>query len=473
MKRCTCNIENNSIKKIKQNSFTINDPIHGFIYLPEIVKIVTDTFLFQRLRHIKQLGLLYLVFPGATHNRFSHSIGTAFLANEFIKILKYKQPEFEISDKDTLCIILASLCHDLGHSCYSHLFELFIHTIGKELESSLYLEWNHEKASIMLLELLFNELKEPLKEYELEDNDYIFIKELINPPSKLKELLDQKRLFLEWSNIITGRSVDKAWMYEIVSNWRTNIDVDKFDYFKRDCFYLGIKQQFDYNRYMNNVKIILDDCYVPTISPSEKLQDSIHDMINLRKTLHLEAYQNKTVKKLECHMIDILKQMDNIIRITDKNGKKIKMSEAAVNLDPVAYPFITDTFIESKLLNNEYKSYEKYFIKRKLMRMIASWDVNNLNNNNNIIEEVLKYYNDSSEIIKPVFKTELRCSIVNIESDDRFLYILFHDKKGNILSNNYKVKPLRQKLFLFYNSDSEDEVTLNLLKDSFKKWVNI
>eukprot|EP00438_Fugacium_kawagutii_P023968 Skav206658 [mRNA] locus=scaffold1933:592924:593400:+ [translate_table: standard] len=88
------------------------------------VKWVIDTVEFQRMRNIKQLGVCGHVYPGscagATHNRFFHSIGTAYLAMTFIQTLRHEQPQLEVTDRDEICVTLAGLCHDLGHPCYSH-----------------------------------------------------------------------------------------------------------------------------------------------------------------------------------------------------------------------------------------------------------------------------------------------------------------------------------------------------------------
>ncbi|XP_050960958.1 deoxynucleoside triphosphate triphosphohydrolase SAMHD1-like, partial [Labeo rohita] len=86
----------------KEQMKIFNDPIHGHMELhPLLVKII-DTPQFQRLRRIKQLGGTYLVYPGASHNRFEHSLGVAYLAGRLVKVLHANQPELKITKQDFL-----------------------------------------------------------------------------------------------------------------------------------------------------------------------------------------------------------------------------------------------------------------------------------------------------------------------------------------------------------------------------------
>jgi HD superfamily phosphohydrolase len=102
---------------------TIHCEIHGQIELPLALFSLIDTPLFQRLRNLKQCGLVYYVFPGTSHNRFEHSIGVAHLAGLMITHLQKQQPELQITPREVLCVQVAGLLHDIGHGPFSHTFE--------------------------------------------------------------------------------------------------------------------------------------------------------------------------------------------------------------------------------------------------------------------------------------------------------------------------------------------------------------
>lgn len=213
-----------------------NDPIHGHIELSELAVKVADTPQFQRLRDISQLGGVYYVFPGACSNRFEHCIGVAHLARTFVRRLQTNQPELNVTYVDALCVEIAGLCHDLGHGPFSHLYD------GKFLPLVLgNHDFVHEHASIGILDILIeeNNLFPVFQSHGLTREDIQFIKELIlggksdAPPS------------LEWK----GRGT-KTFLYDIVANKRNGIDVDKFDYFARDCHVLGLSKSFDALRLM-------------------------------------------------------------------------------------------------------------------------------------------------------------------------------------------------------------------------------
>ena len=151
----------------------LNDPVHGHIALDDISLQIIDTRQFQRLRFLKQLGSAYYVFPGASHNRFEHSIGVCHLAAEMILALQLNQPELNISESDVKCVKLAGLCHALGHGPFSHIFD---NEFMPQMDpASLF---SHEKASEDMLDQIVRE-----NDLEITNVELRFIKDLINGKS--------------------------------------------------------------------------------------------------------------------------------------------------------------------------------------------------------------------------------------------------------------------------------------------------
>jgi uncharacterized protein len=111
----------------------IYDSLHGFIRFDDVIKELIDTLLFQRLHYIHQLGISYLVYPGATHTRFEHSLGVMELATRiFHNICKHARPDvFPIVPRKgsyeylywMKILRVAALCHDMGHLPFSHVAE--------------------------------------------------------------------------------------------------------------------------------------------------------------------------------------------------------------------------------------------------------------------------------------------------------------------------------------------------------------
>jgi HD superfamily phosphohydrolase len=94
----------------------IKDPIHGYIEVEDFALALLDSPILQRLRYIKQLGFSYLVYPGANHTRFEHSLGTMFLADVASR-------RFGLSDTEHALVVAAALLHDIGHGPFSHASE--------------------------------------------------------------------------------------------------------------------------------------------------------------------------------------------------------------------------------------------------------------------------------------------------------------------------------------------------------------
>ncbi|KAF4119220.1 hypothetical protein G5714_001271 [Onychostoma macrolepis] len=310
--------ENNQSSSVK----IFNDPIHGHIELPHLLVKIIDAPQFQRLRHIKQLGTKYLVYPGATHTRFEHSLGMAYLAGSMIKVLQEEQQKALekikqdlIDEKDVLCVQIAALCYNLGHGPFSHLYEkLHREALKREAcgssgdgqQQAQSEEFRSEKWKVasfwMFLDIV--EKNDELKQ-KLNEKDLLFINELIVGVDTADP---------EWPG--KGRSEDKAFLYEIVINKWNGIDVHRWDYFARDCHHLGIPNSFDHQRMLKSAWV----CKVNGrnhICFRDKVADKVYDMFQTQYTLYSQAYQHKIGNISQKKIIDaLLEAKDKLPKIS-------------------------------------------------------------------------------------------------------------------------------------------------------------
>lgn len=293
----------------------ILDRVHEHLMLPMFVFDIIDTPEFQRLRTLKQLGMTSYLYPGATHTRFEHSIGVAHLAGLMVKKIARRQPELGITDEDILCVTVAGLCHDLGHGPFSHLFEEIVNR-GRRGNF-----WHHEDMSIRLLKRIMERL--PIQQYHLTQKDTNFIALCI---SGLK-------VGAPWPDNL-GRTKEKRFLIDIVSNKRSGIDVDKLDYFMRDslCCYGRAAVDCHVPRLLAACKVI---CFQNEyqICFEEKLALSLGDIFTLRAKLHKYAYQHRIVKVLDHMIADILGAADPFFHVRGKDNKPRRISECVDDED--------------------------------------------------------------------------------------------------------------------------------------------
>ncbi|XP_072206195.1 deoxynucleoside triphosphate triphosphohydrolase SAMHD1 isoform X2 [Excalfactoria chinensis] len=306
-----------------------NDPIHGHIEIHPLLVRIIDTPQFQRLRYIKQLGGTYFVFPGASHNRFEHSLGVSYLAGCLVRELKERQPELDITQRDILCVEIAGLCHDLGHGPFSHMFDGRFIPLAREG-----LSWKHETASVEMFEHLIvsNKLEEVMKSYGLIlEEDIAFIKEQIGGP------IDETACEESWP--YRGRPKEKSFLYEIVANKKNGIDVDKWDYFARDCHHLGIQNNFDYRRLIKFTRVC-EAGNQKHICARDKEVGNLYDMFHTRNCLHRRAYQHKVGNIIEIMITEAFQKADRYFQIEGSKGKVYQISTAMEDME--AYTKLTD-----------------------------------------------------------------------------------------------------------------------------------
>ncbi|MCC7551448.1 MAG: HD domain-containing protein [Methanobacterium sp.] len=213
----------------------IRDSVHGNLKLEEFEVRLTDTPEIQRLRRIKQLGFTYLVYPGANHSRFEHSIGTMYLASRLAKNLQL--------DEDTETLIRScAIIHDAGHGPFSHVSERVLDSSHEELTSKL------------------------IKESQLGD--------ILSEKFSLKKIL----------RIISG----KGSLGQIISG---ELDVDRMDYLLRDSYYTGVAYGvIDVERLIYNMQI--DDGLVLR----SKGVQAAESMLLARYFMYPSVYQHHTTR---------------------------------------------------------------------------------------------------------------------------------------------------------------------------------
>ncbi|KAL6567820.1 hypothetical protein OROGR_001488 [Orobanche gracilis] len=292
----------------------IHDNVHGNIYLdhdeekvirqPSICpsEVESDSHLFSswiaaffevcrhravsELRDLKQLGLSYMVYPGAVHSRFEHSLGVYWLASEAINRLKnYQGLELDIGQFDTQTVKLAGLLHDLGHGPFSHMFEReFIPRVRHGLK------WCHEEMSLKMID------------YVVDEHNIDIDSELLK---KVKELIIA-------SESSTSKSFrEKLFLYDIVANGRTGIDVDKFDYIVRDSRACGLGCNFQFQRVLETMRVIDGEiCY------RAKEYLTIHKLFATRADLHRTVYTHAKVKAIELMFVDAMTKANDVLGIS-------------------------------------------------------------------------------------------------------------------------------------------------------------
>ena len=251
----------------------VNDPVHGHMYFPGVVVKAIDTPQVQRLRELKQLGTAYYVFPGASHNRFEHSLGTCHLATNVYEALRRssgKEVRANLDRTDKISIQLAALCHDLGHGPFSHVFdnEFLPRRIPNWDPKNP--PWNHEDMSAKMFDWIV-------------DSNYIEVDEDV-----------KKRVCALITSDDSGAEPGKKFLWDIVANKRNSVDVDKFEYIMRDAHNAGVKGSVDISRLVSFMKVIDDKiCF----KASEVF--NVYELFHTRASLHQKVYTHKKAKAIE------------------------------------------------------------------------------------------------------------------------------------------------------------------------------
>lgn len=254
----------------------INDPVFGFLSIPnDLIYDVLQHPYVQRLSRIRQLGLSYLVYPGAMHSRFGHSIGAMHLMHEAILSLRMKG--VDISEPEETAAMIAILLHDIGHGPFSHVLE---HTLVDGV--------THEDISLLMMERINQDLSSDEHQYPLNTAIAIFKNEY-----------------------------HKHFLHQLISS---QLDVDRMDYLCRDSFFTGVQEGRVASERLLKMLDVRNDRLVVQV----KGIYSVEKFLVARRLMYWQVYLHKTSVAAEQHLIKILSRAKELAR----SGKELFCSPA-------------------------------------------------------------------------------------------------------------------------------------------------
>jgi HD superfamily phosphohydrolase len=378
-----------------------NDVIYGSIYLDIFCDIIIEHPYFQRLKDIKQLGLAYKVYENVIHSRFEHSIGVAYLCK--LAISKLKKDNDFISEKLVILVTLAGLLHDIGHGPSSHLFDNIL-----------------EKKIIMMDEKMFDHENRSIKIFEAIRNDNEFLLNYLN---------DEDVKFI--SDMILGNVGSKInasdCLIELLNNKSSIFDLDKLDYLNRDTYYYnGIKNKINYNKFIENMKIVNNNdsyelCY------SYELKNDFENLFSLRFSNHFNIYQNVNVKKWEKSFEDVFDKSDEINKFLSSDfdiDKFCKLTDSNFKLNKCNY----------LILGKPFQNYQISKISKKLENTNLFCDeftINHGSKEENPVNKITFFLNDS------IFKL---MNYNNKRYQENYKYLYYEDNKQNKKNLNKFIK---------------------------------
>ena len=261
----------------------LNDPIYGFITIPNslIFDLIQHNY-FQRLRRITQMGMSYLVYPGAHHTRFHHAIGCVHLMQKAVNVLRFKGVSISTEEENGLYV--AILLHDIGHGPFSHAME---HSIVESV--------SHEQLSLLFMERLNDEFNGSLT------------------------------LAIQIFKGIYPRK----FMCQLISG---QFDMDRADYLKRDSFYTGVAEgNVNSERLITMLHVVNDELVV-----EEKGIYSVEKFLIARRFMYWQVYLHKTGLAAEQLLIRVLqraKELHNAGHVLEASKPLLYFLEHKISIE--------------------------------------------------------------------------------------------------------------------------------------------
>lgn len=324
----------------------ISDPIYGYVYFNrEVEEHVINHVLIQRLRYIMQLQTAHLVYPGAVHTRFQHSLGVMHLAGLMAedllnKILNYYGKEY-LEDYNYASLLeavrLAGLLHDAGHACFGHAFEEIILFDKPGIPDKVA---NHEKIGYQLVKILLEDIIRRFeRDYGL-DHLYEILLKILGDEHPCEKIIT----FLRW---IVKESLYPA---------------DILDFLRRDSYYTGTHEYgyIDYQRLYKNTYPYIEDNKTLLLL-DRNTWGEFRAYLYAKASMYEHVYLHSVNRAFDKLLKEILEELDKEINF------KSRVIDVA-NGNPYNYLLLTDTYIYSIMLDKAMKSRDKIgVLARKLL----------------------------------------------------------------------------------------------------------
>lgn len=244
--------------------------LHGYVRLTPLAQCFTDTREFQRLAFIKQLGTAAFVFSGADHSRKAHSIGVYHLARRLATRLQSRHGRAAVSDHDVELVGLAGLLHDVGHACFSHLYDEVVSEGGTRS--------THEERSVALVRQMSKRYSVPLSKCDVDR---------------------------VCAMICLTDGAEPTWQTDAVSGV---VDVDRMDYLCRDGVSTGVSTPFA----LHTAHRLIDLACIHEgrLAFHPKASDAISDLLRARAFLHERVYQHRVCVAVKAMVADLLRLVE-------------------------------------------------------------------------------------------------------------------------------------------------------------------
>jgi len=279
----------------KESVYYIMDNVYNLVPFPKYIKMIIDTPEFQRLHYVKQLGFLHLIYPGAMHTRFSHSLGVYHLAQSFLKnflfnglsllkIISNEDPKMNQYFNPHLIklFLISALCHDIGHPPLSHVMESKYPEPHQIVGANLIGEIDNDKG----LNVIQNIITEIFNSVDILKLIKIMIKENFD--------LEDKKTLKKHSNALKFDPCIFLQLKKIL-----HMVLDRVDYLLRDSYNCGIKYgSFEYIRLLNNISLNFTNLNPTRFYILEKGLDSYKCLLSARLHMYKNCYYHKTVRSI-------------------------------------------------------------------------------------------------------------------------------------------------------------------------------